>query len=185
MEFDKSYETTGMMAYARILVHLDTREGLQGFITIQGTSFSWKQRLDYEGIPHRCKKCDQVGHLFKACPLLKKLKQAKQEQKQELPAEQHPPQAEKLKQAKQEQELELPAEQPPPQAEKLKQAKQEQEQDLPAEQPPPLAAETSGRNKTRHQTQWKRQDIRQNKTSDRVETPPAPALKKRALNIYR
>jgi hypothetical protein len=125
-----------MMAYARILVHLDTREGLQGLITIQGTSFSWKQRLDYEGIPHRCKKCDQVGHLFKACPLLKKLNQSKQEQKQELPAEQHPPQAEKLKQAKQEQELELPA-----------------------EQPPPLAAETSGRNKTRHQTQWKRRQL--------------------------
>ena len=28
MEYDKSYQTTGMMAYARILIHLDTRGGL-------------------------------------------------------------------------------------------------------------------------------------------------------------
>ena len=42
MESDKSYITTGMMAYARILVHLDTRGGLQEYIIIQWKSFSRK-----------------------------------------------------------------------------------------------------------------------------------------------
>lgn len=72
MESDKSYITTGMMAYARILVHLDTRGGLQEYIITQLKSFLRKQKLDYEGIPYRCRRCHQVGHIYKDCPLLKK-----------------------------------------------------------------------------------------------------------------
>lgn len=52
MEYDKSFKTTRMMAYARVLVHLDTRGGLQQHITIQWRSFSQKQLLDYEGVPY-------------------------------------------------------------------------------------------------------------------------------------
>lgn len=91
MEYDKSYQTTGMMAYARILVHLDTRGGLQEHITIQWRASSHKQLLDYEGIPYHCKRCHQVGHLFNACPLLSKNNLGTQEMDLDPPAEQPPP----------------------------------------------------------------------------------------------
>lgn len=85
MEYDKSYQTTGMMAYARILVHLDTRGGLQEHITIQWRSSLRKQLLDYEGIPYRCKICHNVGHLFKDFPLNWKNKKISQEMDMESP----------------------------------------------------------------------------------------------------
>lgn len=28
----------------------------------------WQQPLDYEGVPFRCRKCHEVGHLYKDCP---------------------------------------------------------------------------------------------------------------------
>lgn len=95
MEYDKSYQTTGMMAYARILVHLDTRGGLQENITIQWRASSCKQLLDYEGTPYHCRRCHQVGHLFRTCPLLRKNKLGTQEMELDPPAEQPPPPATK------------------------------------------------------------------------------------------
>ena len=40
-----------MMAYARSLVHLDTREGLQEHISLQWRNLTRLQTLDYEGVP--------------------------------------------------------------------------------------------------------------------------------------
>jgi len=40
LDHDKSYLMTGMMAYARVLVHLDTSDGLQEYITIQWRNFT-------------------------------------------------------------------------------------------------------------------------------------------------
>lgn len=42
MEYDKCYLHTGMMAYTRVLIKLDTRGGLQEFITIQWRDTSQK-----------------------------------------------------------------------------------------------------------------------------------------------
>jgi len=55
---------------ARILVHLDTRAGLEEKITLHRRHFSRKQLLDYEGVPFRCRRCHKVGHLYKDYPLL-------------------------------------------------------------------------------------------------------------------
>lgn len=58
------------MTVARILVHLDTRAGLEEKITLHRRHFSRKQLLDYKGVPYRCRRCHKVGHLYKDCPLL-------------------------------------------------------------------------------------------------------------------
>lgn len=72
MGYDKSYHQTGMMAYARILVNMDTRGGLYEHITIQWRDSDRRQIIDYEGIPYRCRRCHKVGHLYRDCPLLRK-----------------------------------------------------------------------------------------------------------------
>jgi len=79
MDYDKSYQHTGMMAYARLLINLDTRGGLQEYITIEWRDTARKQIIDYEGIPYRCQRCHKVGHLYKDCPLLRKSKDYVQE----------------------------------------------------------------------------------------------------------
>lgn len=58
------------MTMARILVHIDTRAGLEEKITLHRRHFSRKQLMDYEGVPFRCRRCHKVGHLYKDCPLL-------------------------------------------------------------------------------------------------------------------
>lgn len=63
-----------MMAYARILVHLDTNDGLHEHITLHWRNHSRQQKLDYEGVPFRCRRCHKVGHLFRDCPLNSKAK---------------------------------------------------------------------------------------------------------------
>eukprot|EP00253_Pinus_taeda_P032140 PITA_32140 len=55
---------------ARILVDLDTREGLEGKMTLRWGSYRNVQPLDYEGVPFRCNKCRQIGHVYMNCPLV-------------------------------------------------------------------------------------------------------------------
>lgn len=69
LTFDASFQTTGRMAFARILVHLDLSNGLLEHINIQWRNTTKRQLLDYEGVPFRCRRCHKVGHLFKDCPL--------------------------------------------------------------------------------------------------------------------
>lgn len=60
------------MAYACILVHLDTREGLVESLKLQWQGIIRLQKLDYEGVPFRCRRCHEVGNLYKDFPLLAK-----------------------------------------------------------------------------------------------------------------
>lgn len=69
LDHDRSYKETNKRILARILVHLDTREGLEAKMTLRWGKFSRSQILDYEGVPFRCNRCHQAGHLFKDCPL--------------------------------------------------------------------------------------------------------------------
>lgn len=69
LEHDRSYENTGKRTMARILVHMDTRPGLEEVIEIYHSHVTRKQILDYEGVPFRCHRCHKTGHLFKDCPL--------------------------------------------------------------------------------------------------------------------
>lgn len=71
LDHDRTYVESKKQTLARVLVHLDTREGLEEKITLKWGKYSRTQILDYEGVPFRCNRCHQVGHLFKDCPLNK------------------------------------------------------------------------------------------------------------------
>lgn len=61
---------TGILAMARILVYLDTRDGLVESYRFQlGSTICW-QELGYEGILFICRRCHEVGHLYKSFPLV-------------------------------------------------------------------------------------------------------------------
>lgn len=90
MDHDKSYLQTGMMAYARILVNLDTRGGLLESITIQWRETTRKQNIDYEGIPYRCRRCHKVGHLYRDFSLIRREGSTDREVEQDLPQEEIP-----------------------------------------------------------------------------------------------
>lgn len=72
LDHDRSYVESRSRTLARILVHLDTREGLEENITLHWGRYTWVQILDYEGVPFGCRCSHRVGHLFKECPLNKK-----------------------------------------------------------------------------------------------------------------
>jgi hypothetical protein len=69
LEADYSFEETGLMTVARILVRLDLRPGLLKEIKIKATSGIFLQPLDYEGIPFRCHRCHVYGHGVAECTL--------------------------------------------------------------------------------------------------------------------
>lgn len=72
LDHDRSYVESRSRTLARILVHLDTRDGLEEKITLHWGRYARVQILDYEGVPFKCRRCHRVGHLFKECPLNKK-----------------------------------------------------------------------------------------------------------------
>lgn len=78
------------MAYARILINLDTRGGLLEYITIQWRDSERKPIIDYEGIPYRCRRCHKVGHLYRDFPLLRKARTTDQGEETEQPLDNIP-----------------------------------------------------------------------------------------------
>ena len=55
--------------YARILVDIDVSKGLLAKIILSYSKGSWTQSLDYEGLPFRCKKCFNTGHMVAKCEI--------------------------------------------------------------------------------------------------------------------
>ena len=53
--------------YARILVDINVSKGLLAEIILNHSKGSWTQLLDFEGLPLRCKKCFNTGHLATKC----------------------------------------------------------------------------------------------------------------------
>lgn len=70
LDHNRSYQDTGCMEIARILVHLDTKEGLVESNFLQMDEITRWQILNYEGIPFHCRRCHEVGNLYKDCSLL-------------------------------------------------------------------------------------------------------------------
>jgi len=64
-EADISYQSTGYMGMAHILVGIKLFVGLADTIIIQRRDEVYHRELDYEGIPFRCGKCHFYGHLAK------------------------------------------------------------------------------------------------------------------------
>lgn len=55
LEYDKSYLETRIMTYARILVSMDTHEGLVENLILNYRGNIRNQILEYEGVPFRCR----------------------------------------------------------------------------------------------------------------------------------
>ena len=68
LDHDRSYLDTSSRAVARIMIFLDTRDGLHDNLNMLFDGMMWQQILDYEGVPFRCRKCHEVGNLNKECP---------------------------------------------------------------------------------------------------------------------
>lgn len=73
--YENSFSERGKTVFVRILVHPDTRKGLFESLLLQWRGYSRLQKLDYKGVPFRCRRCYEVGHLCNECPLLAKEKE--------------------------------------------------------------------------------------------------------------
>jgi len=69
LEADNSYLDTRQRKMARILVNINVREGLGEEVDIVFGPFQHTQKLDYENIPFRCRRCHDYGHLVEDCKL--------------------------------------------------------------------------------------------------------------------
>jgi len=69
LEADNSYLETRQRKMARILVNINVREGLGDEVDLVLGPFHHTQRLDYENIPFRCRRCHEYGHLVADCKL--------------------------------------------------------------------------------------------------------------------
>lgn len=73
-EFIKAAEDTKycrFTSYARICVYMDLKQPLPDKVRLRHEDSEWIQMIDYEHVPFRCRKCHQLGHLFRDCPLNK------------------------------------------------------------------------------------------------------------------
>jgi len=69
VEADNSYLDTRQRKMARILVNINVREGLGEEVDLVFGPFHHTQKLDYENIPFRCRRCHEYGHLVEDCKL--------------------------------------------------------------------------------------------------------------------
>jgi len=69
-EENNSFWDTRYAGMERILVGIDLTNGLEDSITIIKCSTLFHQTLDYEGVPLKCGRCHEYGHLFKDYALL-------------------------------------------------------------------------------------------------------------------
>jgi hypothetical protein len=64
---DMGFIDSGEMVVARILVLLNIREGLKEYLNLTDLGRTRVQILDYEGVPFRCRRCHEYGHIIKDC----------------------------------------------------------------------------------------------------------------------
>eukprot|EP00253_Pinus_taeda_P027077 PITA_27077 len=58
-------------AYARICVYINLGDPLPDNVEVEYHDTIWKQPIDYEHIPFRCRICHEYGNLYRQCPLNK------------------------------------------------------------------------------------------------------------------
>lgn len=58
-------------SYARICVYIDLKQPLPDTVSFFHEDSEWVQVIDYEQVPFRCRKCHDIGHLYRDCPLNK------------------------------------------------------------------------------------------------------------------
>jgi len=69
LESDKSYLDSKQRKMARILVKINVREGLGDEVDLAMGPFRHTQKIDYENVPFRCRRCHVYGHLVADCKL--------------------------------------------------------------------------------------------------------------------
>lgn len=77
LKIDTDRHLKGIFTFARICVEVDLSQGLPESIFLKFNNTQWKQPLDYENTAFRCRGCQQIGHLLKACPSKSKPQQRK------------------------------------------------------------------------------------------------------------
>jgi hypothetical protein len=66
--FDHSSLTGSSRKLGKVLVEMDLSVGLPANLEIEWRGRKTLQTLDYLGLPFRCNKCRETGHLHKSCP---------------------------------------------------------------------------------------------------------------------
>lgn len=51
---------------------MDLKQALPDTVSLFHEDVEWIQLIDYEHVPFRCRKCHNLGHLYRDCPLNKK-----------------------------------------------------------------------------------------------------------------
>jgi len=69
LEADESFMDSNQKRMARILVNINVREGLGDAVELILGHYRHIQKLDYENIPFRCRRCHEYGHLVEDCKL--------------------------------------------------------------------------------------------------------------------
>ena len=69
LEADLSFLHSGVYCLGKILVLIDISKGLVADLLISKGNSSFKQPLDYVGIPFTCITCHRHGHLAADCSL--------------------------------------------------------------------------------------------------------------------
>jgi hypothetical protein len=59
-------------SYARICIEMDVSGALPESTSLESRDEEWIQRIDYDQIPFRCRRCHEHGHLFREFPVNKK-----------------------------------------------------------------------------------------------------------------
>eukprot|EP00253_Pinus_taeda_P005142 PITA_05142 len=75
-EFIKAAEDTKycrFTSYARICVYMDLKQPLPDKVRFRHEDSEWIQMIDYEHVPFRCRRCHNLGHLFRDFPLNRNL----------------------------------------------------------------------------------------------------------------
>jgi len=75
-EFIKVAEDTKFCrytSYTRICIYMDLKQALPDTVSLLHEEVEWIQLIDYEHVLFRCRKCHNLGHLFRDCPLNKKM----------------------------------------------------------------------------------------------------------------
>ena len=62
-------KTQRYTSYVRICVYMDMKQPLPDTVSLCHEDVECIQLIDYEHVPFRCRKCHELGHLFRYCPL--------------------------------------------------------------------------------------------------------------------
>lgn len=59
-------------SYALICVYMDLKQALPDTVSLFHDDIEWIQLIDYKHVPFICRKCHDLGHLYRDCPLNRK-----------------------------------------------------------------------------------------------------------------